>query len=71
MTASHCGPRNFEAFRGDPVRFGKLTMDETDSEFKPSLVNSVRVGYNRVNVHGGAGLQVVNPVAGDTSLGTY
>jgi hypothetical protein len=32
MTASRCGSRNFEAFRGSTVRFGKLTMDETDLE---------------------------------------
>lgn len=30
--ASHCGARNFQAFRGGTVRFGKLTMDESDLE---------------------------------------
>lgn len=39
--------------------------------FSPSLVNSLRGGYSRVNANTVIGLQVINLLAADPSLGTF
>ncbi len=47
-----------------------MTVEETHI-FSPSLVNSVRVGYNRVVVIPNLSLNAINPLAADPSLGTF
>lgn len=46
------------------------TVEETHV-FSPSLVNSVRVGFNRVVVIPNLSSSAINPLAGDPSLGTF
>ncbi len=47
-----------------------VALEETHV-FSPSLVNSLRGGYSRVNANTVIGLQVIDPLAADTSLGTF
>jgi hypothetical protein len=47
-----------------------IALEETHV-FTPSLVNSVRVGYSRVSANSSKTLSLINPLAGDTSLGAF
>ena len=47
-----------------------IALEETHI-FSPSLVNSVRAGYSRVSANSAKTLSVINPLAGDTSLGAF
>jgi len=48
--------------------FGAL---EETHVFGPALVNAVRLGFNRVDPNAGAGISVLNPLAGDHSFATF
>ena len=43
-------------------------MEESHS-FSPSLINVVRLGYNRENISSPSGATALNPIAADTTLG--
>lgn len=47
-----------------------LALEETHT-FSPSLVNSLRVGYSRVSANSSKTLAIINPLAGETSLGAF
>jgi hypothetical protein len=47
-----------------------IALEETHI-FSPSLVNSVRAGYSRVSANSAKTLSIINPLAGDTSLGAF
>jgi hypothetical protein len=47
----------------------QVAVLEEDHIFNPSLVNSVRFGFNRAGVADLVGLKALNPLAGDPSLG--
>jgi hypothetical protein len=65
QAVSTCGRRNFMSFKGGPVRFGKLEMDEADLElFNSGSENSfdfsidhykdqLVAGYSKINPRGG------------------
>ncbi|MGB9067860.1 MAG: carboxypeptidase regulatory-like domain-containing protein [Candidatus Acidiferrales bacterium] len=48
-----------------------MTALQESHTFSPSLVNVVRVGYNRVEAEDNVSLAALNPLAADTSLGTF
>jgi hypothetical protein len=45
-----------------------VTIEENHT-FSPQLINTVRVGFNRVVDSGGAGISAINPAAADPTLG--
>jgi hypothetical protein len=47
-----------------------VALNETHA-FSPALLNSVRLGYNRVATVTSKSLNAINPLAADTSLGSY
>ena len=47
----------------------QIAAFEENHTFSPTLLNSFRLGYNRDYANANAPLKVLNPVAGDTSLG--
>jgi hypothetical protein len=47
-----------------------VALEETHI-FSPSLVNSVRFGFSRVSANSAKTLSLINPLAGDTSLGAF
>ena len=49
--------------------FRQTVAVEENHVFSPSLLNSIRVGFNRDNVESPSGATAINPAAGDTSLG--
>jgi len=53
---------------GHHVNRNLVALEETHI-FSPTLVNSVRLGYNRAGVAIDQGLHAINPLAADTSLG--
>jgi hypothetical protein len=53
---------------GHHVNRNLVALEETHI-FSPTLVNSVRLGYNRAGVAIDQGLHAINPLAEDTSLG--
>jgi hypothetical protein len=60
-----CGRRNFLSFRGGPIRFGKLEMDESDMELSDTVAapsfdfsldgykDQLVAGYSKVTARGG------------------
>jgi hypothetical protein len=65
MIASRCGARNFQSFRGGTVRFGKLTMADTDLELVDAdpadpfdfsidhYMDQLVAGYSKMTKQGG------------------
>jgi hypothetical protein len=63
--ASRCGGRNFQSFRGGTVRFGKLTMNDTDLELVDAdpadpfdfsidhYMDQLVAGYSKMTKQGG------------------
>jgi hypothetical protein len=47
----------------------QIAAIEESHVFNPTVVNSLRVGYNRERASSGGGIKAINPVAADTSLG--
>ena len=47
----------------------QIAAIEESHVFNPTVVNSLRVGYNREHASSGGGIKAINPVAADTSLG--
>src|SRR4029077_8512391 len=47
----------------------QIAAIEESHVFTPTVVNSLRVGYNRERASSGGGINAINPVAADTSLG--
>jgi len=47
----------------------QIAAIEESHVFNPTVVNSLRVGYNREHASSGAGIKAINSVAADTSLG--
>src|SRR6267154_3112552 len=47
-----------------------VAVEETHS-FTPSFVNAVRFGFNHENVSNNQSLKAINPVATDSSLGSF
>jgi hypothetical protein len=53
---------------GSHTRRQTVALEESHT-VNSSMVNSVRVGFNRVRADNDASVQAINPLAGDTSLG--
>ncbi len=53
---------------GSHTRRQFVTLEENHI-FSPALINTVRVGYNRVNAANNESLSAIKPVGADTSLG--
>lgn len=47
----------------------QIAAIEESHVFTPTVVNSLRIGYNRERASSGGGINAINPVAADTSLG--
>jgi outer membrane receptor protein involved in Fe transport len=47
----------------------QIAAIEESHVFSPTVVNSLRVGYNRERASSGGGIKAINPTAADTSLG--
>jgi outer membrane receptor protein involved in Fe transport len=66
-TWSQPGPLN-QVLVGFILMREAVSLEETHV-FSPTMVNTLRGGYNRSTVNGQVGLSAINPAAADTSLG--
>lgn len=67
--ASQNIPDQFNSVLLENPMFRQTIAIEENHVFSPSLLNSVRVGYNRDNVESPSGATAINPAAGDRTLG--
>lgn len=67
--ASQSIPDQFNTLLLHNPMFRQTVAIEENHVFSPSLLNSIRVGFNRDNVESPSGATAINPAAGDTTLG--
>ena len=67
--ASQSIPDQYESVLLHNPMFRQTVAIEENHVFSPSLLNSVRVGFNRDNVESPSGATAINPAAADPSLG--
>ena len=67
--ASQSIPDQYDSLLLHNPMFRQTVAIEENHVFTTSLLNSIRVGFNRDNVESPSGATAINPAAGDTSLG--